>query len=148
MSAAKQSIDCESCAYYVSCMSSEGDYGAEHDYECYVPDTPETKAFEIHCAIAAGDLEDDDDYNHVLCAVDSKVGWYRDWLKEHPYDFEQNCSEDYMISRILEEIIDFEYAKNHTEKELRSLIAQFIGALDFEETVNGRTYSFAKPVMV
>jgi len=127
-------------------MSSEGDYGVEHDYECYVPDTPEYRAFQIHCAIEAGDYNSDDEVDKAYRLIDSKVVFYREWLKEHPYDFQKHCSQEYMIDRIIDDVVA-SGIEAFTEKELKETIGQFIGALAFEEVVGGRKYSFAKAVM-
>jgi len=40
MSAAKQSIDCESCAYCNTCVHALGTYGVSHDCDCFVPAIP------------------------------------------------------------------------------------------------------------
>lgn len=142
----KKSKDCGSCVFFDSCANSEGTWGKEHGYDCFVLDTPESRAFQIHCAIEAGDYESDDEVDKVYCIVDSKVGWYRDWLRDHPYDFQQNCSEEYMIDRIIDDVVA-SGIEAFTKKELKETIRQFIGAMDFEEVVDGHTYSFAKPVM-
>jgi len=80
--------------------------------------------------------------------IDDKVAWYRGWLKEYPYDFQRNCSREYLIDSITTEITDSVTDKNFTIAELKDAISESIDSFDFQEVIDGRTYSFTKPVMV
>ena len=142
----KKSKDCGSCVFFDSCANSEGTWGKEHGYDCFVLDTPESRAFQIHCAIEAGDYDSDDEVDKVYRIIDSKIVFYREWLKKYPYDFQKHCSQEYMTDRIIDDVIA-SGLEAFTKEELKEMISEFIGALEFEEVVGGRTYSFAKAAM-
>jgi len=86
--------------------------------------------------------------NTIKGFIDDKVAWYRGWLKEYPYDFQRNCSREYVIGCIATEITESVADKNFTITELKDAISGSIDRFDFQEVIDGRTYSFTKPVMV
>ena len=83
----------------------------------------------------------------ILRAIDDKVAWYRGWLKEYPFDFEKNCPRDYMIDHIVSDITESIEDRNFTITELKNAISKSIDGFDFQEVIDGHTYSFTRPVM-
>ena len=83
----------------------------------------------------------------VMRAIVVNVLRYRVWLTERPFDFQKNCSRTYMIDRITESITGSVTDKNFTIAELKDAIDGSIDRFDFKEVIEGRTYTFTKPVM-